>query len=101
MPNHLHAIRTGLAATLLLVSHSAGAQELNDLQRVIDANPEDAKAYDSYATAAIQKGMFDDASSRLKLGIARIPDFARAYYLLGVASRSKKAWNDAAVYYRV
>lgn len=111
MPNLSHAIRNGLAATLLLgpLCLSASAQELEPLQRGIDERPEDAKAYEAYATAAIQKGQFDDAASRLKLGIARIPDFARAYYLLGVAARSKAGtpagtkwdWNDAAVFYRV
>ena len=109
MPTISRLLPTALAAALLLVSTGARAQDLDQLQRAIDANPEDGGAYERYATEAIRNKQYDEAIARLRLGVARIPEFARAYYLLGVAARNragtataqKSDWNDAAVYYRV
>ena len=79
----------------------AHAQDLDGYARAVDEHPDDAKAYEAYATAAIGARKYDEAITRLKVGIARIPEFRRGYYLLAFAYRSKQAWADAATFYRV
>src|SRR5262249_47180309 len=37
---------------------------------------------------------------KLKVGVARVPDFGEGYYMLAYAFRKKSQWADAADYYR-
>ena|SRR5579883_621808 len=100
----MHARRLPVLAVLLplaLASAPVLADELDSLAQAIDHSPDDASAYEAYARAAFGKRQFDDAIARLKVGVARIPDFARGYYLLAYAYREKHAWADAADYYRI
>jgi tetratricopeptide (TPR) repeat protein len=89
-----------VALTLALAPLAAFADDLEALARAIDEHPEDAKAYDAYARAAISAKRFDDAIRRLKVGVARIADYSEGYYKLAYAYRQKKEWADAADYYR-
>lgn len=80
----------------------AADDELATYAKAIDENPNDAKAYEAYATKAINgnPGHFDAAIARLKIGVARIENFPSGYYLLGYSYRKKQAWPEAADYYR-
>ena len=89
------------ASILQLAPAPALADELDAYAKAVDDHPDDVKAYESYATAAISMRRYDDAINRLKLGIARIASFNRGFYLLAFAYRSKQAWPDAAAFYRV
>jgi tetratricopeptide (TPR) repeat protein len=78
----------------------ARADELDALAKAIDEHPEDPKAYDAYALAALRAKRYDDVIKKVKNGTARIPDYTQGYYWLALAYRSKKEWADAADYYR-
>ena len=58
------------------------------------------KACDAFAAAAIKQKRYDDAIRRLKITVARVPDYPEGYYKLAYAYRAKKEWADAADYYR-
>jgi tetratricopeptide (TPR) repeat protein len=94
-------LKSLLAVSLVSVPSLAHADDLDAYAKAVDEHPEDAKAYEAYATAAIAARRYDDAIGKLKVGIARVPDFKRGYYLLAFAYRSKGAWADAAGFYRV
>lgn len=87
-------------ASVICAAAPSRADELDELARAVDANPSDARAYDAYANAALRAKRYDDAIRKLKIGVARIPDYAEGYYKLGYAYRQKKEWADAADYYR-
>jgi tetratricopeptide (TPR) repeat protein len=87
-------------AALVAAPTAARADELDDLQKAIVERPDDAKAYDAFATAALKARRYDDAIRQLKIGVARIPSFPEGYYKLAVAYRQKREWADAADYYR-
>lgn len=96
------ALSSLLAASILSVAPApALADDLDPYAKAVDDNPGDAKAYEAYATAAIGMHRYDDAIGRLKVGLARIPNFNRGFYLLAFAYRSKQVWPDAAAFYRV
>ncbi|MSP62937.1 MAG: tetratricopeptide repeat protein [Myxococcales bacterium] len=78
----------------------AAEDEFATLAAAIDANPDDMKAYDAYASKAVKADKFDEAIARLKVGVARSGDFPNGYYLLAYAYRKKAVWVDAADYYR-
>ncbi|MDB4966640.1 MAG: repeat-containing protein [Myxococcales bacterium] len=85
---------------LTCVTAAARADDLDALARAIDESPQDSRTYDAYATSAIKAKRFDDAIKKLKIAVARIPDYPEGYYKLGYAYRQKKEWADAADYYR-
>ncbi|HEX9104875.1 MAG TPA: tetratricopeptide repeat protein, partial [Polyangia bacterium] len=87
-------------ALLTAMTPSARADELDALAEAIDKSPDDARAYDAYATAALKQKRWDDAIKRLKVAVARVPDYPEGYYKLAYAYRQKKEWADAADYYR-
>ena len=87
-------------ALLTAVTPPARADDLGALADAIDKSPDDARAYDAYATAALKQKRWDDAIRKLKVGVARIPDYPEGYYKLAYAYRQKKEWADAADYYR-
>ena len=92
-----------LASTLCGVAASparAAEDELAPYAKAIEENPNDAKAYDAYATKALGSNRLDDAVAKLKIGVARVDSFPNGYYLLGYSYRKKQAWADAADYYR-
>lgn len=89
-----------LLFSFVVIPSLAQADELDPLLQAIQAQPDQAKPYEDYAQAAIAKGRLDDAIAKLKIGVARVPDFARGYYLLGSAYRKQAAWADAATFYR-
>src|SRR6478672_6494632 len=91
---------TVVLTALTSVTSPARADDLDALARAIDQSPDDARAYDAYATAAIKAKRFDDAIKKLKVAVARIPDYPEGYYKLAFAYRQKKEWADAADYYR-
>jgi tetratricopeptide (TPR) repeat protein len=92
-PSLAFALFTTIAAPAL-------ADELEDLQRVAEAHPDDMKACDAYAAAALKQKRYDDAIKRLKVTVARVPDYPEGYYKLAYAYRAKREWADAADYYR-
>ena len=97
----MRALQLPLAlATVICAVSPSRADELDDLARAVDANPTDARAYDAYANAALRAKRYDDAIRKLKIAVARIPDYPEGYYKLGYAYRQKKEWADAADYYR-
>jgi tetratricopeptide (TPR) repeat protein len=87
-------------AVALAAPTGARADELDDLQRAIAEHPDDPKAYDAFAAAALKQRRYDDAIKQLKIGVARIASFPEGYYKLAVAYRQKREWADAADYYR-
>jgi tetratricopeptide (TPR) repeat protein len=101
MPSLSLRLPTAFLLVALAAARPALADDLDPFAAAIDANPDDAKAYEAYAVAAISKNRLDDAIAKVKQGVARVPDFARGYYLLAYAYRKKQAWADAADYYRV
>lgn len=68
-------------------------------QQIAD-HPDDERAYEGYAMAAIGAGRYDDAITRLRSAVDRMPRFGRGYYLLGVAYRSNGEHALAAACYR-
>jgi tetratricopeptide (TPR) repeat protein len=74
--------------------------ELDTAAKAIDASPDDFHVYEAYGIMALNKSKFDLAIAKLKIGVARIPEFKNGYYLLAYAARKKEAWADAADYYR-
>ena len=78
----------------------AHADELEALGKAVDEHPEDPKAYDAFALAALKAKRYDDVIRKVKIGTARIPDYTQGYYWLALAYRSKREWADAADYYR-
>ncbi|HEX4458067.1 MAG TPA: tetratricopeptide repeat protein [Polyangia bacterium] len=82
------------------VAAPALADELEDLGRVAEAHPDDMKACDAFAAAALKQKRYDDAIRHLKITVARVPDYPEGYYKLAYAYRAKKEWADAADYYR-
>jgi tetratricopeptide (TPR) repeat protein len=91
---------TVVLTTLTSVTTPARADDLDALARAIDQSPEDARTYDAYAAAAIKAKRYDDAIKKLKIAVARLPDYPEGYYKLAFAYRQKKEWADAADYYR-
>jgi tetratricopeptide (TPR) repeat protein len=87
-------------ALLTCVTPMARADDLETLAQAIDKSPDDARAYDAYASAALKQKRWDDAIRKLKVAVARIPDYPEGYYKLAYAFRQKKEWADAADYYR-
>jgi len=87
-------------AALVAAPTAALADELDDLHKAIVEHPDDPKAYDAYAAAALKQRRYDEAIKQLKVGVARIPSFPEGYYKLAVAFRQKREWADAADYYR-
>lgn len=92
--------RVLLCTFILSLGSVARAQDLGALEKAIEQNPDDKAAYDAYALAAFKQKKWDDAIRRLKVGVARIPDYGDGYYKLAYAYRQKKEWADAADYYR-
>lgn len=82
------------------VATPALADELDDLGKAIEQNPDDGKLYDAYAQAAFKQKRWDEAIRKLKNGVARVADYKEGYYKLAYAYRQKKEWADAADYYR-
>lgn len=78
----------------------AFADELDDLGKSIEQNPDDGKLYDAYANAAFKQKKWDEAIRKLKVGVARVADYKEGYYKLAYAYRQKREWADAADYYR-
>src|SRR2546428_13940079 len=90
-----------LLASLTFAAAPARADdELTPFARAIDANPDDAKTYEAFGTKALVMARYDEAIARLKIGVARIPDFGNGYYMLAYALRKKQMLADAADYYR-
>src|SRR5215468_6912385 len=89
-----------LPLALAFLTAPARADELDGLAAAIEQHPDDSKTYDAYALAAFKAKRFDDAIRKLKVGVARIPDYGEGYYKLAFAYRQKKEWADAADYYR-
>jgi tetratricopeptide (TPR) repeat protein len=87
-------------ATLTWVTPPARADELDPLAQAIEQSPDDARAYDAYAQAALKARRWDDAIRKLKVAVARIPNYPEGYYKLAYAYRQKKEWADAADYYQ-
>jgi tetratricopeptide (TPR) repeat protein len=94
-----------LVSTIVLAPFVAAADlagdELAALGRALDASPDDRAAYEAYATKALGSGKFDEGIAKLKVGVARVSDFANGYYLLGYAYRKKGVFADAAAFYRI
>src|ERR1700758_5015823 len=86
-------------ALLLAFGSVAFAQDLDTLGKAIDEHPDDVKAYDAFAVAALKAKRYDDVIHRVKSCTARLPDCTQGYYWLALAYRSKKEWADAADYY--
>jgi tetratricopeptide (TPR) repeat protein len=84
----------------LALAGPAWADELDALARSVDERPEDPKAYDEYAKAALKAKRYDDVIRKVKIGTARLPDYTQGYYWLALAYRSRREWPDAADYYR-
>jgi len=95
----MRALWLALALTLAAAA-PAVADDLDPLAKSIDERPDDKASYDAYALAAFRAKRFDDAIHKLKVGVARIPDYGEGYYKLAYAFRQKKEWADAADYYR-
>jgi tetratricopeptide (TPR) repeat protein len=95
-------LTTAFLATGLLIAAPAALadDDLTPYAKAIEANPDDAKVYDAYGTKAVMMKRYDDAIAKLKVGVARVPDFGKGYYLLAVSFRAKQSWADAADYYR-
>ncbi len=74
--------------------------ELDTAAKAIDASPDDFHVYEAYGIMALNKGKFDDAIGKMKIGVARLPEWKKGYYYLAYAARKKQAWADAADYYR-
>jgi tetratricopeptide (TPR) repeat protein len=89
-----------VGALLLGATAAARGDELDTLSQAIDAQPDNAAAYDAYALAAFKAKRYDDAIRRLKSGVARISGYSEGYYKLAFAYRQKREWADAADYYR-
>jgi tetratricopeptide (TPR) repeat protein len=93
-------MRALLFFAVLSSAAAAGADEIDELAKAVDRSPDDPKAYDAFAMAAFKAKRFDDAIRKLKVGVARIPEYSEGYYKLAYAYRQKKEWADAADYYR-
>src|SRR5436305_9389336 len=94
------AALTSAFLAICVVASPVRADELDALAKSVDERPEDKAAYDAFAKAALKAKKYDDAIKKLKIGVARIPDYGQGYYWLAVSYRSKKEWADAADYYR-
>jgi predicted Zn-dependent protease len=92
----MRAILPTALCSLLLLGAVARADDLDALARAVDEHPDDAAACDAYAKAALKANRYDEAIKRLKIGVARNPDYAQGFYWLAVAYRTKKEWADAA-----
>lgn len=92
-PSLAFALFTSVAAPAL-------ADELDDLGHVAEAHPDDVKACDAYAALALKQKRYDDAIRRLKITVARVPEYPEGFYKLAYAYRAKREWADAADYYR-
>jgi tetratricopeptide (TPR) repeat protein len=87
-------------AAVCAIAAPALADDIDELGRAADEKPDDARAADAFASAALKQKRYDDAIRRLKVAVARIPDYSEGYYKLAYAYRQKKEWADAADYYR-
>ena len=83
----MRALLSTLVVSLLFGIAPASADELDSLSQAIDQRPDDPKAYDAYAQAAFKAKRWDDAIRKLKVGVARLPDYGEGYYRLAYAYR--------------
>jgi tetratricopeptide (TPR) repeat protein len=97
---HYAAALSVAVSALVAPAPSLAADELEALAHAADSNLDDAKAVDAYAAAALKQKRYDEAIRRLKVAVARVPDYTEGYYKLAFAYRQKREWADAADYYR-
>jgi tetratricopeptide (TPR) repeat protein len=95
-----------MAALAVLVagtvaSRGARGDALEGWARAIAEHPEDARGYEGFAMAAMAERRWDEAIAQLRAGVGRVAGFARGYYLLAVAYKSRGEWAEAASYFRI
>jgi protein O-mannosyl-transferase len=71
-------------------------EAIGHLEKVLELNPNDAKAYYNLGNAFLQRGQFDEAITDYKKGLAIQPRYADAHYNLGIAL-AQKGDVDAAI----
>ena len=71
-------------------------QAIGHLERILELNPNDAKAYYNLGNAFLQKGHYDEAIADYKKALAIQPRYADAHYNLGI-SFAQKGDIDAAI----
>jgi len=74
-------------------------KEFECYEKIIELNPDDAKAYNSMGWMSVEKGNYNKAIEYCEKAIELKPDYAMAYNNVGVAYYNKGNYNKAIEYY--